>query len=78
MRAVELSQDGGGGRSSRAAGWCWPPAGASYPATGSTGTAGCASPFRGAQWWFPQALPLVPLEAEEAFCGEMQGLALKT
>mgnify|MGYP003355608643 CR=1 FL=1 len=50
--------------------------GASYPATGSTGD-GYELARSAGHSVVPPRPSLVPLEAEEGFCGEMQGLALK-
>ena len=48
--------------------------GASYPATGSTGD-GYELARSAGHSVVPPRPSLVPLEAEEGFCGEMQGLA---
>ncbi len=50
--------------------------GVSYPATGSTGDGYDMAARLGHTIVSPEP-SLVPLEAEESFCGEMQGLALK-
>ncbi|MBS7219090.1 MAG: aminoacetone oxidase family FAD-binding enzyme, partial [Oscillospiraceae bacterium] len=74
--AVELRQDGEGRRKLPCRGVVLATGGASYPATGSTGDG-----YELAQSVGHSVVPpkpsLVPLEAEEDFCGEMQGLALK-
>ena len=50
--------------------------GASYPATGSTGDGYAMAEALG-HTIVPAKPSLVPLEAEESFCAQMQGLALK-
>ena len=50
--------------------------GASYPATGSTGDGYAMAQALG-HTVVPTKPSLVPLEAEESFCAQMQGLALK-
>lgn len=50
--------------------------GASYPATGSTGDGYTMAEALG-HTIVPAKPSLVPLEAEESFCAQMQGLALK-
>ena len=50
--------------------------GASYPATGSTGDGYAMAQALG-HTIVPAKPSLVPLEAEESFCAQMQGLALK-
>ena len=76
VRAVELSQDGGERKELPCRGVVLATGGASYPATGSTGD-GYELARSVGHSVVPPRPSLVPLEAEEAFCGEMQGLALK-
>lgn len=76
VRAVELSQDGGEWKELPCRGVVLATGGASYPATGSTGD-GYELARSVGHSVVPPRPSLVPLEAEEAFCGEMQGLALK-
>lgn len=74
--AVELRQDGEGRRKLPCRGVVLATGGASYPATGSTGDGYELARSAGHSVVLPRP-SLVPLEAEEGFCGEMQGLALK-
>ncbi|MFR4758417.1 MAG: hypothetical protein ACLT9P_10310 [Evtepia gabavorous] len=59
----------GGGR--------WPPAGRPIPPPAPRGTGTELARSRGPHHAYRPRPSLVPLEAEEGFCGEMQGLALK-
>ena len=74
--AVELRQDGEGQKKIPCRGVVLATGGASYPATGSTGD-GYELARSAGHSVVPPRPSLVPLEAEEGFCGEMQGLALK-
>ena len=74
--AVELRHDGEGQKKIPCRGVVLATGGASYPATGSTGD-GYELARSAGHSVVPPRPSLVPLEAEEGFCGEMQGLALK-